>query len=138
MPVSINSRLGRYEILSRIGAGGRGEVYRARDTRLGRDVAIKVLPEAFVRDRERMARFGREAKFLAALNHPNIAAIYGVEDAGSTDALVMELAEGPTLADREFRYGLRGPGENFIERDPCVVAGFTFPERWTYPVDVKA
>lgn len=100
MPVSIKSRLGRYAILSRIGAGGMGEVYRARDTKLGRDVAIKVLPEAFVRDPGRMARFEREAKFLAALNHPNIAAIYGVEDAGSTDALVMELAEGPTLADR--------------------------------------
>lgn len=100
MPVSIKSRLGPYEVLSRIGAGGMGEVYRARDTKLGRDVAIKVLPEAFVRDSERMERFHREAKFLAALNHANIAAIYGVEDAGSTDALVMELAEGPTLADR--------------------------------------
>jgi Tol biopolymer transport system component len=100
MPVSINSRLGRYEILSRIGAGGMGEVYRARDTKLGRDVAIKVLPEAFARDAERMVRFERESKLLAALNHPNIAAVYGVEDSGSTDALVMELAEGPTLADR--------------------------------------
>jgi Tol biopolymer transport system component len=100
MPVSINSRLGRYEILSRIGAGGMGEVYRARDTKLGRDVAIKVLPEAFARDPERMARFEREAKLLAVLNHPNIAAIYGIEESESTDALVMELAEGPTLADR--------------------------------------
>src|SRR5215469_8480368 len=100
MPVSINSRLGRYEILSRIGAGGMGEVYRARDAKLGRDVAIKVLPEAFARDSERMARFEREAKLLAALNHPNIAALYGLEDCGSIDALVMELAEGPTLADR--------------------------------------
>jgi Tol biopolymer transport system component len=77
-----------------------GEVYRARDTKLGRDVAIKVLPEAFARDAERMVRFEREAKLLAVLNHPNIAAIYGVEDSGSADALVMELAEGPTLADR--------------------------------------
>src|ERR1700761_5021823 len=100
MPVSINSRLGRYEILSRIGAGGMGEVYRARDTKLGRDVAIKVLPAAFAQNGERMARFEREAKFLAGLNHPNIAAIYGTEDSGSADALVMELAEGPTLADR--------------------------------------
>jgi serine/threonine protein kinase len=100
MRMSINSRLGRYEILSRIGAGGMGEVYRARDTKLGRDVAIKVLPEVFARDSERMARFEREAKLLAVLNHPNIAAVYGVEDSGSTDALVMELAEGPTLADR--------------------------------------
>jgi Tol biopolymer transport system component len=100
MAVPINSRLGRYEILSRIGAGGMGEVYRARDTKLGRDVAIKVLPEAFAQNGERMARFEREAKLLAVLNHPNVAAIYGVEDSASTDALVMELAEGPTLADR--------------------------------------
>jgi serine/threonine protein kinase len=100
MPVSINSRLGRYEIVARIGAGGMGEVYRARDTKLGRDVAIKVLPETFAQNGERMARFEREAKLLAVLNHPQIAAIYGVEDSGSTDALVMELAEGPTLADR--------------------------------------
>ena len=77
-----------------------GEVYRARDTKLGRDVAIKVLPEAFACDAERMARFQREAKVLASLNHPNIAAIYGVEDSGGAEALVMELVEGPTLADR--------------------------------------
>jgi len=93
-------RLGSYEILGGIGAGGMGEVYRARDTKLGRDVAIKVLPEAFARDAERMARFQREAKVLASLNHPNIAAIYGLEDSGGTHALVMELVEGPTLADR--------------------------------------
>jgi serine/threonine-protein kinase len=94
------SRLGPYEILSAIGAGGMGEVYRARDTKLGRDVAIKVLPEAFARDAERMARFQREAKVLASLNHTNIASIYGLEDSDSTLALVMELVEGPTLADR--------------------------------------
>ena len=100
MPVAIGYRLGPYEILAAIGAGGMGEVYRGRDTTLGRDVAIKVLPEAFARDAERMARFQREAKFLAALNHPNIASIYGLENSDSTRALVMELAEGPTLADR--------------------------------------
>jgi serine/threonine protein kinase len=100
MPLPIHSRLGHYEVIARIGAGGMGEVYRARDGRLGRDVAIKVLPESFVRDAERMARFEREAKVLAALNHPHIASIYGVEDSGTADALVMELAEGPTLADR--------------------------------------
>jgi eukaryotic-like serine/threonine-protein kinase len=77
-----------------------GEVYRARDTKLGRDVAIKVLPASFAANAERMARFRREAKLLASLNHPNIAAIYGVQDSGSADALVMELAEGSTLADR--------------------------------------
>jgi serine/threonine-protein kinase len=77
-----------------------GEGYRARDSRLGRDVAIKVLPEAFARDAERMARFQREARVLASLDHPNIASIYGLDDSGDTSALVMQLAEGSTLADR--------------------------------------
>src|ERR1700686_1878895 len=90
MPLSVGTKLGPYEIVAAIGAGGMGEVYRARDTKLKRDVAIKVLPEAFARDPERMARFQREAEVLASLNHPNIAAIYGVEDR----ALVMELVEG--------------------------------------------
>src|SRR5574337_73518 len=100
MGLASGTRLGPYEVLSPLGAGGMGEVYRARDTRFGRDVALKVLPEAFARDAERMARFRREAQVLASLNHPNIAAIYGFEDSSSTHALVMELAEGPTLADR--------------------------------------
>jgi serine/threonine protein kinase len=94
--VDRGTRLGPYEIIAPIGAGGMGEVYRARDTKLGRDVAIKILPEAFAQDAERMARFEREAKVLASLNHPNIAAIYGVENR----ALVMELVPGPTLAER--------------------------------------
>jgi serine/threonine protein kinase len=97
------SRLGPYEISARIGAGGMGEVYRARDTRLKRDVAVKVLPESFSSDPERLARFAREAEMLAALNHPNIAAIYGVEETGGTPALVMELIEGETLAERVAR-----------------------------------
>jgi len=92
--------VGPYEILSAIGAGGMGEVYRARDPKLGRDVAIKVLPTEFARDAERMARFQREAKVLASLDHPNIASIYGLEDSDGTRALVMQLVEGPTLADR--------------------------------------
>jgi len=100
MPLATGSRLGPYEVLSAIGAGGMGEVYRARDSKLSRDVALKVLPEAFARDAERMARFQREAKVLASLNHPNIATIHGLEDSGKTHALVMELVEGPTLADR--------------------------------------
>ncbi len=100
MPLTTGQRIGPYEIAAPLGAGGMGEVYRARDSKLGRDVALKVLPEAFARDAERMARFQREAKFLASLNHPNIASIYGLEDSGSTHALVMELVEGPTLADR--------------------------------------
>jgi len=102
-----HTRLGPYEVLEHIGSGGMGEVYRATDTNLGRQVAIKVLPEAFARDSERLARFDREARTLAALNHPNIAAIYGVEKSPTTGsgqagitALVMELVEGPTLADR--------------------------------------
>jgi eukaryotic-like serine/threonine-protein kinase len=100
MSIVPGTKVGPYDILGAIGAGGMGEVYRARDAKLGRDVAIKVLPEAFARDAERMARFQREAKLLASLNHPNIAAIYGFEDSGGTHALVMELVEGPTLADR--------------------------------------
>ncbi len=79
MPILTGKRLGPYEILSAIGAGGMGEVYQAHDTKLGRDVAIKVLPEAFAHDPERLSRFQREAKMLAALNHPNIATIYGLE-----------------------------------------------------------
>src|SRR5215471_12062101 len=100
MPLSSGSRLGAYEIVAAIGAGGMGEVYRARDTKLNRDVALKILPEAFTLDSDRIARFRREAQVLASLNHPNIAAIYGFEDSGETHALVLELVEGPTLADR--------------------------------------
>jgi len=100
MALVSGTRLGPYEILSPLGAGGMGEVYRARDTKLGRDVALKVLPEAFARDAERMARFHREAQVLASLNHPNIAAIHGLEDSAGVRALVMELVDGPTLAER--------------------------------------
>src|ERR1700729_2221296 len=92
--------LGPYRIERLIGAGGMGEVYRARDTTLGRDVAIKILPHLFTSDPERLARFEREARMLAALNHPHIGAIYGVEDADGVRGLVLELVEGPTLADR--------------------------------------
>jgi hypothetical protein len=100
VPIQPGTRLGPHEVLSAIGAGGMGEVYRARDTRLNRDVALKVLPEVFARDAQRMARFEREAKLLASLNHSNIAAIYGLEESGGIRALVMELVEGPTLAER--------------------------------------
>lgn len=93
-------RLGSYEILAAIGAGGMGEVYRARDCRLGRDIALKVLPEAFALDTERMARFEREAKLLASLNHPNIAHIYGLEESNGRRALAMELVEGCELGQR--------------------------------------
>src|SRR6202522_1605205 len=93
MPLSAGTKLGPFEILAPIGAGGMGEVYRAKDTKLKREVALKVLPASFASDPERMARFQREAEVLAALNHPNIAAIYGVEDR----ALVMELVAGENL-----------------------------------------
>ena len=96
----VGQRLGAYTILSLLGVGGMGEVYRARDTRLGREVAIKILPRAFTADLERRARFGREARVLAALNHPNIATIHGVEETGGISALVMELVDGATLAER--------------------------------------
>jgi serine/threonine protein kinase len=94
------TRLGAYEVLALLGAGGMGEVYRARDPKLNRDVAIKVLPESLIYDPERLTRFSREAKVLAALNHPNIAHIHGFEDSTGVPALVMELVDGPTLADR--------------------------------------
>jgi serine/threonine protein kinase len=100
MALASGTKLGPYEIQSPLGAGGMGQVYRARDTRLDRTVAIKILHEAFALDADRMAGFQREAKVLASLNHPHIASIYGLEDSGSAHALVMELVEGPTLADR--------------------------------------
>jgi serine/threonine protein kinase/Tol biopolymer transport system component len=99
MALAPGTRLGAYEIVGLIGAGGMGEVYRARDTRLKRDIAIKVLPDAWIDDADRLGRFHREAELLATLNHPNIAAIYGFEDSGATHGLVLELIDGPTLAD---------------------------------------
>src|SRR4029434_9707140 len=100
MPLATGTRLGPYEIESAIGAGGMGEVYRARDSRLNRDVALKILPGELALDPDRLARFKREAQVLASLSHPNIATIYGVEDADAAHALVLELVEGPTLAER--------------------------------------
>src|SRR5262252_6943855 len=100
MGLTAGTKLGSYEVLAAIGAGGMGEVYRARDTKLGRDVALKVLSDSLAHDPERLAQFEREAHLLATLNHPHIAHIYGVEDSTGVPALVMELVEGPTLADR--------------------------------------
>src|SRR5215475_13346595 len=100
MSLAPGSRLGSYEIVGPIGAGGMGEVYRATDTNLGRQVAIKVLPEAFAQDPERIARLEREAKTIASLNHPNIAIVHGLEKAQGTYALVMELVEGEDLSQR--------------------------------------
>ena len=108
MSLDAGSRIAAYEILALLGRGGMGEVYRARDTKLNRDVAIKILPDAFAADAERVARFEREAQVLASLNHPHIAAIYGLEETGGSRALVLELVEGPTLAERIE--GLRAGG----------------------------
>ena len=97
------TQLGHYAVLSHIGSGGMGSVWRARDTKLGREVAIKTPPEEFAKDADRLARFEREAKLLASLNHPNIAAIHGMEEDKGTHFLVLELVEGDTLADRNSR-----------------------------------
>ena len=126
--LSPGTKLGPFEVVGSLGSGGMGEVYRARDVKLNRDVALKVLPEAFAKDAERMARFQREAQVLASLNHPNIAAIYGLEESGGVRALVMELVEGPTLAERipqggTVRAGLappRAPQGVPLQIDECL------------------
>src|SRR5579862_3266989 len=100
MLLSVGDKLGHYEVLSLLGLGGMGEVYRARDTKLDRDVAIKVLPQVLARDPERLARFEREAKVLASLDHPNIGHIHGIVDSEDSHGLVLALIEGPTLADQ--------------------------------------
>ena len=100
MALEVGTRLGHYDVTSLLGEGGMGQVWQATDTQLNREVALKILPDAFASDPDRLARFKREAQILASLNHPNIAAIYGIEEAEGTRALVLELVEGPTLADR--------------------------------------
>jgi len=105
----VGRQVGPYTIVAPLGAGGMGDVYRARDSKLGRDVAIKMLPPHFTADPDRRARFAREARLLATLNHPHIGAIYGLEEVGDTSVLVLELVEGPTLAER-------------LERGPLPVA----------------
>ena len=100
MALTVGTRLGHYDVTALLGAGGMGEVWQAHDTQLNRQLALKILPDAFAADPDRLARFTREAQILASLNHPNIAAIHGIEEAEGTRALVLELVEGPTLADR--------------------------------------
>src|SRR5215510_12792794 len=100
MAIVPGSRVGAYDVIAAIGAGGMGEVYRARDRALNREVALKVLPDAWVLDADRLARFRREAQVLAAISHPNIAAIYGLEESAGVPAIVLEFIDGPTLADR--------------------------------------
>jgi serine/threonine protein kinase/Tol biopolymer transport system component len=121
--VAMGTRLGSYEIVGALGAGGMGEVYRARDTTLQRDVAIKVLPAAFSHDLERLASLAREARLLAALNHPHIATIHGLEEADGIRALVMELVDGPTLADKLALAGQRGVPAGFPLADVLTIAG---------------
>src|SRR5499427_5710571 len=100
MALTIGTQFGSHEIISLLGKGGMGEVYRARDTKLKREIAIKILPDEFSRDPSRVSRFQREAELLASLNHPNIAAIYDLQEAEQTRFLVLELVEGATLAER--------------------------------------
>jgi hypothetical protein len=121
----IGKTLGYYEITGQLGKGGMGEVYRARDTKLNRDVALKVLPSEFANDAERMGRFKREAQLLASLNHTNIAAIYGLEECEGVRALVMELAEGPTLADRI----VGAPGRAPVQFDEALAIARKTSER---------
>jgi eukaryotic-like serine/threonine-protein kinase len=114
--------LGPYRILDKIGEGAMGEVYRARDAKLGRDVAIKVLPPSFASDTDRRVRFSREARLLASLNHPNIATIHGLEDADGVSALVMELVDGPTLAEKLSRGGPKGTRRGLLLNDALTIA----------------
>src|SRR5436853_2240795 len=106
MAITIGTQLGSHEITALLGKGGMGEVYRARDTKLKREVAIKILPDEFSTDKERVSRFQREAEVLASLNHPNIAGIYDLEEANGTRFLVLELVDGETLAERIQRGGI--------------------------------
>jgi len=134
MTLAMGTKLGSYEVTAEIGKGGMGEVYRERDAKLGRDVALKVLPASFARDAERMARFEREAKVLASLDHPNIASIYGVEDSGATLALVMQFRQRiPVRAhNATIPYSLPGlwrsnPGANMSAGKVSIVARIPWP-----------
>ena len=131
MSLSEGTCLGPYSIVAPLGVGGMGEVYRATDSRLKRQVAVKILPSGVAADPERLVRFQREAEVLASLNHPHIAAIYGLEDAGGVKALVMELVEGPTLADRIAQGSLPldeallmtpAPDEDLVALDEALTA----------------
>src|SRR5262245_36078988 len=115
----IGTKLAHYEITSHLGTGGMGEVYQARDAKLGREVAIKLLPEAFTNDIDRAARFDREARVLASLNHPNIAAIHGIEESGGRRFLVIELAGGETLAERITRSSMPVDESLGITKQSC-------------------
>src|SRR5438876_9273566 len=123
MSITVGTQLGAHQITGLLGKGGMGEVYRARDTKLKRDVAIKILPEEFSRDPDRVSRFQREAEVLASLNHPHIAAIYSLEEADGSRFLVLELVEGQTLADRLKRGWLPIDEALTIAKDICEAMG---------------
>src|SRR5262249_43329775 len=115
----IGTKLAHYEITNHLGSGGMGDVYQATDTKLGRNIAIKFLPKAFSHDSERVARFEREARVLASLNHPNIAAIFGLEESGERKFLVMELVDGETLAERIKRGPIQVDESLHIAKQIC-------------------
>src|SRR3990172_4962860 len=119
MSIAIGTQLGSHHVTALLGKGGMGEVWRARDTKLKRDVAIKILPDEFSRDPERVARFQREAEVLASLNHPNIAAIYDLQEANGSRFLVLELVEGGTLAERLNRGAIPADEALNIARNIC-------------------
>src|SRR4051794_4402128 len=119
----VGTRVGGYQVVALLGAGGMGEVYRATDTRLRRDVALKVLPASLANDPDRLARLGREAQLLATLNHPHIATIHGLEDAGGVRALVMELVGGPTLSDRLAQASPHAARTGLPLADALTIAG---------------
>ncbi|MBI1875791.1 MAG: serine/threonine protein kinase [Acidobacteria bacterium] len=127
MSLATGSRLGTYEVVAPLGAGGMGEVYRARDSKLGREVALKILPDTFVHDPDRIARFQREAQILASLNHPHIAAIYGLEQAEGYQFLVLELVEGETLAQK-LAQGSRLRAHEEAQGSRLTVQGKLLPE----------
>src|SRR5438874_12877042 len=124
MALTVGSILGAYEILAPLGSGGMGEVYRAKDARLGREVALKILPDTFAQDPERLARFRREAQLLASLNHPHIGAIYGIEEANGRHFLVLELVDGQSL-DRRIARGPLSLDEAKIGRASCRERGMS-------------
>jgi eukaryotic-like serine/threonine-protein kinase len=135
MALAAGARLGPYEVLSVLGAGGMGEVWRARDTKLGRDVALKLLPDSFTHDPERLARFRREAQVLASLNHPHIGAIYGLDEANGQQFLVLELIDGETLAARLTRGVIvsdvlpRGRSAS-VSQSSRMSSGLDWAQRW--------
>ena len=119
MALAPGTKLGPYEVIAPLGAGGMGEVYRARDLKLNRDIAIKILPDLLAGDHECLARFRREAQLLAALNHPHIAHVHGFKDSAGTYALIMELVEGPTLAEKMMEVSGTAPGGPGMPLDRC-------------------